>query len=282
MCRAQPSIQGQEAGLQSIICFVSDFGLEDTWVGVCHAVIYKACPQARVVDLGHQIPPFDLRKGAATAAAGVYQLPEAIHLVVVDPGVGGGRRDLCVVTQKGTRLVGPDNGVLLPAASRSGGVASAYSIDPGKIDYRGPLATFHARDVLAPAAAALACGVEPRSLGEEIDLGTLAAAPFGSCHSEGEYVVGEVLESDRFGSVRFNVPGERLDELSLRAAAIEVTIGHNTIAAPFSRTFSDVGQGDPVVLVDSSGWLTLALNTADAGDRYGVEAGTTVRLRALT
>ena len=91
--------------MQNIICFVSDFGLEDTWVGVCHAVIHRACPLARVVDLAHQIPPFDIRKGAAVAAAGVHQLPDAIHLVVVDPGVGGGRADLVLVTERGTRLV---------------------------------------------------------------------------------------------------------------------------------------------------------------------------------
>jgi S-adenosylmethionine hydrolase len=267
--------------VHSIISFISDFGLEDTWVGVCHAVIHSACPQAQVVDLGHQIPPFDIRKGAATAAAGVYQLPDAIHLVVVDPGVGGGRRDLCLVTTKGTRLVGPDNGVLLPAAWRMGGVLKAYSIDAGKIDFRGPLATFHARDVLAPAAAALACGVQPSSLGEEIDPATLTEAPFGPCTVDGPYVVGEVLEADRFGSLRFNIPAEEIERLDLRSDFLEITIGHNALKVPFAVTFSDVGEGDPVALVDSSGWLTLAVNTGDAGDRYGVEPGTHVRVRAM-
>lgn len=265
--------------MQSIICFVSDFGLEDTWVGVCHAVIHRACPQARVVDLGHQIPPFDVRKGASTAAAGVYQLPEAIHLVVVDPGVGGGRRDLCLVAANGTRLVGPDNGVLMPAADRSGGVVQAVSIDPSKIDHRGPLATFHARDVLAPAAAALACGVEPDSLGEVVDSSMLVPGPFSRCRMEGAFVVGEVLETDRFGSLRFNIPSEEIGDLGLDVPMLELTIGHNTVHAPLSGTFSDVPEGQPVVLVDSSGWLTLALNTADAGDRYGIEPGTTVKVR---
>ncbi|MBN1459885.1 MAG: SAM-dependent chlorinase/fluorinase, partial [Armatimonadetes bacterium] len=147
--------------MQSIICFTSDFGLGDTWVGMCHAVIYRACPQARVVDLAHDIDPFDIRKAAAVAASGVWQLPEAIHLVVVDPGVGGGRRDLCVVTKRGSVLVGPDNGVLVPAIWRAGGIESAFSIVPAQLNFQLPLATFHARDVLAPAAAALACGVEP-------------------------------------------------------------------------------------------------------------------------
>ena len=125
--------------MQQIIAFASDFGLEDTWVGVCHAIILRACPMAQVVDLGHQLPPFDIRKAAATAAAGVYQLPDAIHLIVVDPGVGGGRRDLCIVTKNGTRLIGPDNGVLIPAALRAGGIESAFALDSAKVDFSGPL-----------------------------------------------------------------------------------------------------------------------------------------------
>lgn len=267
--------------MQSIIGFVSDFGLEDTWVGVCHAVIYRACPQARVVDLGHQIPPFDLRKGATTAAAGVYQLPEAIHLVVVDPGVGGGRRDLCLITGNGTRLIGPDNGVLLPAAWRAGGVALAVALDAAKIDYESPLATFHARDVLAPAAAALACGVDPLSLGEQIDPESLAPAPFGRFTVEPPYVVGEALEADRFGSIRFNIPAEEIGALGLNVPTLEVGLGHNSLTVPFGKTFSDVDEGEPVMLVDSSGWLTLAVNTGSAEDRYGVEPGTPVRVRPL-
>ncbi len=265
--------------MQSIICFVSDFGLEDTWVGVCHAVIHRACPQANIVDLGHQIPPFDIRKGAATAASGVYQLPEAIHLIVVDPGVGGGRRDLCIETHNGTLLVGPDNGVLLPAAERSGGVARVIAIDPAKIDFKGPLATFHARDVLAPAAAALACGVEPTSLGRQIEVGDLAPAPFTSCECTNGTAIGEVLEADRFGSLRFNIPAEKVDEMGLRVDRVEVALGHNILEVPFGTTFADVGAGEPVLLVDSSGWLTLALNASSAADRYGVEPGVTVRIR---
>lgn len=266
--------------MQSIICFVSDFGLGDTWVGVCHAVIHQACPQARVVDLSHQIPPFDIRKGAATAAAGVYQVPSALHLVVVDPGVGPDRRDLCIVTNMGTVLVGPDNGVLLPAALRAGGIKEAFIIDPAKVDFRAPLATFHARDVLAPAAAAIACGVALDSLGERIGTSELAAPPFDLCHREGDHVEAEVLEADRFGSLRFNVPADQLDSLGLKSRLLEVAVGHNTLVVPMGRTFADVPDGSPVLLSDSSGWLTLALNRGSAEERYGVTSATAVQIRA--
>jgi len=265
--------------VQSIICFVSDFGTDDTWVGVCHAVIIRACPHARVVDLGHHVPAFDIRKGAATAAAGVYQLPDAIHLVVVDPGVGEGRRDVCLVTRRGAILIGPDNGVLIPAANRAGGIGTAIVLDQGKIDFRAPLATFHARDVLAPAAAALACGVEPDSLGDPIDPAELAAAPFEECRVEGPFVVGEVLEADRFGSLRFNVSAERMDSLGLKGAMLEIALGHNSLSVPMGKTYADVAEGDAVALVDSSGWLTLAINRGDARDRFGADSGSAVRIR---
>jgi S-adenosyl-L-methionine hydrolase (adenosine-forming) len=267
--------------VQSTICFVSDFGLEDTWVGICHAVIRRACPQAHVVDLGHQIPPFDIRKGAATAAAGVFQLPDAIHLVVVDPGVGAGRRDLCIVTEQGTHLVGPDNGVLVPAARRSGGIARAFELAETGVERTPPLPTFHARDVLSPAAAALACGVKAEALGLPVDPESLAAPPFDRCHVDGASVLGEVIEFDRFGSLRFNIPDESLDELGLRASRLELELGHNTLSVPFGDTFGDVPVGEPLVIVDSSGWLTLALNTGSAFERYGAEPGTHVRVRAL-
>jgi S-adenosylmethionine hydrolase len=267
--------------LQSLIAFSSDFGLEDTWVGVCHAIILRACPTAQIVDLGHQIPPFDIRKAAATAAAGVYQLPDAIHFVVVDPGVGGPRRSLCILTRRGTRLVGPDNGVLLPAAWRGGGVAEAYALNSIRAEHEDPLPTFHARDVLAPAAAALACGVNASVLGESVEPGSLKPAPFEQWSSDGEYVRCEVLESDRFGSLRFNVPAEDLGELELTTSSLEVGIGHNNLTVPFGKTYSDVTEGEPVALVDSSGWLTLAVNTGNALDRYGASAGMHVRLRPI-
>jgi S-adenosylmethionine hydrolase len=267
--------------VQSIICFVSDFGLDDTWVGVCHAVIHRACPRAQIVDLAHSVPPFDIRIGAATAAAGVHQIPDAIHLIVVDPGVGPGRRDICISTKAGALLVGPDNGVLIPAAHRAGGALLVHEIDPTKVDFRSPLATFHARDILAPVAAALACGVEIGSLGRSIDFGDLAPAPFGQCHTEGDTAVCEVLDADRFGSLRFNIAAEEVDALGLRAPHLEIVMGHTTLEVPFASTFSDVAEGEPVALIDSSGWLTLALNSASAQERYGVEAASAVRVRAV-
>jgi len=260
-----------------IICLVSDFGLDDTWVGVCHAVIARACPDARVIDLAHHIPPYDVRSGAYVAASGVYQLPDAIHIVVVDPGVGGVRRCVCVITAAGTVLIGPDNGVLMPAAAMAGGADRAFQLP---VD-AAMSPTFHGRDVFAPSAAKVACGGTPADLWDEIDISTLADAPFPECDREGEYVRGEVLGMDRFGSVRINIPAARRSELGLECDLLEVGIGHNALAVPVRRTFSEVGEGEPLVIFDSSGWLTLSVNQGSAGDRYGVIPGSRVRVRAL-
>ena len=267
--------------MQPIIGFVSDFGLEDTWVGVCHAVIHQRCPEARIVDLAHQIPPYDVWKAAVVAAAGVFQLPDAIHLVVVDPGVGGARRGLCIITQRGTRMIGPDNGVLLPAAERSGGVAEAYALDSRTLGVERPLATFHGRDVLAPAAAALACGTPASDMGEKLEHGSWSPAPFAPAHVEGEYLAAEVLESDRFGSIRMSATAEDVEALHLAGCTLEMSIGHARLTVPLAKTFSDVPEGDLVAVVDSSGWLTLAENTGSAYERLGVEPGTHVRMRRL-
>jgi S-adenosylmethionine hydrolase len=267
--------------MQSIICFTSDFGMGDTWVGMCHAVIYRACPQARVVDLAHDIEPYDIRKAAAVAASGVWQLPEAIHLVVVDPGVGGGRRDLCVVTNQGVVLVGPDNGVLIPATWRAGGIAEAFAIDAESLTFRAPLATFHARDVLAPAAAALACGVEPSAVGASQDPESLAPPPFVLCHEEAGGLVAEAIDVDRFGSVRFAVSPEDLKRLGTSIDHLEMSFGHALVKAPLGTTFSDVEQGQVVAVFDSSGWLTLAIRMGSAAERYGIESGSVWHIRPV-
>lgn len=265
--------------MSSIVCFVSDFGSDDAWVGVCHAVMYEDCPEVRVVDLSHEVPPFDIRKGAVVAASGAWQLPSATHLVVVDPGVGGGRREVCLVTGQGTRLVGPDNGVLLPAAWRSGDIAKAFSIDASRFRDEPPFPTFHARDVLAPAAARLACGADPASLGEEIDPAGLVPAPFSRPRSEGGVVLAETLDVDRFGSLRIGVTADELEAFGVTSAGLELSFGHLMIEAPQARTYAEVDEGAPVVIVDSSGWLTLALRKGSAAERYGIEVGTHVRVR---
>lgn len=266
--------------MSSTICFTSDFGLDDAWVGVCHAVMQRVCPGVLIIDLSHQISPFDVRKGAAVAAAGVYQVPDAVHLAVVDPGVGGGRRDLVVACRDGTYLVGPDNGILIPASRRCGGIREAWDI-AAQITTETPLPTFHARDVLAPAAALLACGADPSAFGYRVDESELLPAPFGTPIIEGEVLLTEIVDIDRFGSARTSVTTQDLARLGDTPEMLEIGFGHVTLEIPFVRTYSDVDESDPLALWDSSGWLSLAVRLGSAAERYGLQPGVTVRLRAL-
>lgn len=264
--------------MSSTICFISDFGLDDGWVGVCHAVMHKTCPEVTIIDLSHQIPPYDIRKGAAVAAAGVSQVPWAIHLAVVDPGVGGDRADLVLLCRNRTILIGPDNGVLIPAARRCGGVDLCWSIDTTQVSVAAPLPTFHARDVLAPAAAAIACGADPASLGSLVDPDQLSAAPFGEPQIQAGSAIAEIVDIDRFGSARISITPRDLEQLGDRVNALELSFGHVALSVPLARAFSDVQDGEPVALWDSSGWLTLAVRMDSAAERYGLVPGTTVRV----
>ncbi len=119
-------------------------------------------------------------------------------------------------------------------------------------------------------------------MGIAVDPSELVAAPFGECRAEGPYVVGEVLEADRFGSLRFNVPSDRMEALGLKGETLEIALGHNSLFVPLRRSYADVAEGEPVALVDSSGWLTLAVNKGDARDRYGADSGTAVRIKVAT
>jgi len=267
--------------MSAMVCFVSDFGLDDAWVGVCHAVMLRTCPQLAIVDLSHQVTPFDVRKGAAVAAAGVFQVPEAVHLVVVDPGVGGGRRDLALECENGSILVGPDNGILIPAALRCGGIRAAWALDAAAVGVENPLPTFHARDVLAPAAAALACGQHASGIGSSVEPGTLSPAPFGSAVQEGEVLLSEIIDVDRFGSARTSVTLRELAGLGAPTRKLELSFGHVALEVPLARTFSDVDESEPVALWDSSGWLSLAVRVGSAAERYGLHPGVTVRIRRL-
>ena len=157
----------QSPPTSSLVTFLSDFGTADVFVGLCHGVLADLAPRARLVDLTHAVPPQDVLTGACRLRDCVAYLPPAVHLAVVDPGVGTARR--CLILQVGAAgrrswLVGPDNGLLLPAARQLGGVLGAWSMTPG-----GASATFHGRDVFAPAAARVATGVPPGELGTTID-----------------------------------------------------------------------------------------------------------------
>jgi S-adenosylmethionine hydrolase len=260
------------------ITFTSDYGLDDHFVGVCHGVMARVAPRARVIDVSHGVGPQDVRQGALVLEQAVPYLPRAVHLAVVDPGVGSGR-GMVAVEAGGQVLVGPDNGLLVWAAETLGGIEGVYAIkEPA---YRlGPVsATFHGRDVFAPAAAHLAAGVAPEALGPELDPGGLVRLERAGARVDGDRVGTSVVAVDHFGNLALDL---RRDDLARAGVAVgdpvEVRVGGRAHRLVFAETFSSVPAGDLVLHEDSFGSLAVAVNLGRAAEHLGAGPGDRVEL----
>ena len=255
------------------ITFTSDYGLEDNFVGVCHGVMARIAPGARVIDLSHAIQPQDVRHGATVLAQSVPFTPPAVHLAVVDPTVGT-KRGLVAVEAGGQVLVGPDNGLLVWAAERLGGVDRAHGLDNPAYQLERVSKTFHGRDVFAPAAAHVAAGVDPAELGPEVDPARLVRLPSADPRVDDDHIHGEVLLVDHFGNIALNVSRDELESVGVVIGdRVEVRVGGQTYKLPFEETFGSVPAGRLVLHEDSFRSLTVAINQGRAAERLQARAG---------
>ncbi len=260
------------------ISLCTDYGYADGFVAACHGVIARIAPHARVLDVTHAVTPGDVRHGSVVLADTLPWLPAAVHVAVVDPGVGTARRGIALLSGDAV-LVGPDNGLLLPAAQALGGVRAAYElVEPG---YRLPAvsATFHGRDVFAPAAAHLAAGVAPDALGPAVDPASLVMLPAPVCQVDGDRIRAEVLTVDHFGNVALAAGAAELAAIGVQVGE-SVTLRWPAGAQPvlFGRTFADVPEGELIALVDSAGHLAVARRAGSAARHTGLRPGTVVEL----
>src|SRR5437588_3881373 len=264
-----------------VITFLSDYGLQDEFVGVCHGVIASICPHARVIDLSHGIPRHDVRAGALVLRAALEYMPVGVHLAVVDPDVGGERRAVALQLAGGGVFVGPDNGVLSLAADRGGGVAEAVDIARSPFRLEPVSATFHGRDLFAPVTARLACGEPLAAAGEPLDPRELVRIELPHAHVEDGALVAHVVYVDRFGNLQLDVEHEELPGLGLklgRGVALEAgSAGART--AHFVRTFADVNAGELLLYEDSYRRLAVAISHGDAAERLRLGAGDELRIR---
>ncbi|GIM81214.1 S-adenosyl-L-methionine hydrolase [Salinispora arenicola] len=254
------------------ISFTTDYGLADGFVAACHGVLARLAPTARVIDVTHLVPPGDVRRGAAVLAQTVPYLPAAVHVAVVDPGVGTARRAIALTAGNGL-LVGPDNGLLLDAATALGGVDAAVELtNPDWLGAR-MSATFHGRDVFAPVAARLALGAPLADAGPAVEPGALVRLPTPLVQPETDGFTAEVLTVDHFGNVQLAATGALLKSLprSLRVA-------HRP--AVHARTFDDAPPGGLLVHVDSAGLVAVAVNGGRAADLLAVTPGDQLHVTA--
>ncbi len=252
------------------VTLLTDYGPHSEHVGALHAVLVARCPGLERVDLAHDVPQGDVRWGAILLARLAPILPDAVHLAVVDPGVGGARRGLAVRLAGGGALVGPDNGLLGAAADRLG-VSGAVTLDPARLGAGDVPATFHGRDLFAPAAARLAAGDPIDALGDRIPPGDIARPDLPDPEVAPGGIITEAAGLDRFGNVAL-LAGPGHLELARIAPGDRVAVlcGGRELPAVVGRTFGDVPVGDGLLHVDSHGHLAVAVNLGSAAALLGV------------
>jgi S-adenosylmethionine hydrolase len=266
-----------------IVTFLSDFGLQDDFVGVCHGVMKRIAPGAEIVDITHGIEPQQVLHGALVLAGTVPYMPAGVHLAVVDPGVGTGRRPLALRSGDGRLYVGPDNGLLVPSVERQGGIDGAWELENAEYRLQPVSRTFHGRDVFAPAAAHLAGGLDPGELGPALDPSTLVRIKVPTPVVGSGFLRANVLLVDRFGNVQLNLTTDDLTRAGIEPETrVEIEVGVQRFYACAARTFADVRTGDIVLYEDAYGNVAIAINGGNAAEmlaaRPGDSVGITVRV----
>jgi S-adenosylmethionine hydrolase len=262
--------------LRAVVSLLTDFGLLDPFVAEMKAVILSICPEARIVDITHQVEKFDIRMGSFLLASAAPYFPEgSVHVAVVDPGVGAERRPLVVETGRAV-YVGPDNGILIPAARREG-IVHVYELTNRSLMREEVSATFHGRDIFAPAAAHLASGTLPLECGAEI--ADFVQPSYAEPRFDGKSATCEVYHIDSFGNIVTNLPDKNLAGLGLSVGEkVILMLGKKRLSARFVRTYSDLGGKEFGVLVGSHGFIEIACREASAARRLRVRIGNVVRV----
>ncbi|HTU77430.1 MAG TPA: SAM-dependent chlorinase/fluorinase [Solirubrobacteraceae bacterium] len=270
-----------------MITFLSDYGLLDEFVGVCHGVIARRCPRAHVIDLTHSIPRHDVRAGAIVLRSAVPFMPPGVHLAVVDPGVSAvgrhARRSVAIRTQEQSRLlVGPDNGLLMPAAERLGGVTEAVDIGRSPERLEPVSRTFHGRDIFAPVAAALAAGEPLEAVGEPVQIEQLRRFGLPTAHLGEDVLTVHVLRSDTFGNLILDAAHEQLTALGARLGdTLTVSHGGAARAARYAATFAEVTPGELLIYEDATRMVALAVNRGSAAELLGAGADDELTVRPM-
>ena len=260
--------------MPAFITFLTDFGLQDDFVGTCHGVIKRIAPETQIIDITHGIRPGRVLQGALVLANTVPYTPVGVHLAVVDPGVGGGRRPLAVRDVEGRCYVGPDNGLLLPAADRSGGVVEAHELANPAYALPSVSRTFHGRDLFSPAAAHLSLGVPLAELGPPIDPEALVRLDVPEPELGQSRIRATVLGVDRFGNVSVNLNREHLEGASIvPGTRVELSARGERFYAVAARTFGDAGAGDLILYEDSYRNVAVAVSRGSAAELLGIEEG---------
>ena len=264
------------------ISFLSDYGTSDEFVGVVKSVIRSIAPHTTVVDITHDIRPYDLKGGALTLARSVQYLCPGVVLAVVDPGVGTARRAVAIEVGDGqSYLVGPDNGLLASAVGLVGGATAAVELTATDFQLPAPGPTFAGRDVFGPAAAHLCAGVPLDALGPRVDPAELVPGIVPLPREDGDAIVGEILWVDRYGNCQLNIDPEAVEQWGPRVQLRWTKPREGVRTAVRVATYGDLGASQVGLIVDSYGLLAVSVPRGSAADTLGVTAGDELSLVAL-
>jgi S-adenosylmethionine hydrolase len=268
-----PSFGWEMVGARPVISILTDFGLMDPYVGQVKGVILSYCRDVVIIDLMHEVMPFnELQAAFILRVSAPYMPPATIHLCVVDPGVGMGRRGIILETTRGDVFVGPDTGLMVPAAEILG-VSTAYEIDEPKLPPR-ETETFHARDVFAHVVGRLAQGEEPSSLGRRVESYAVIRLPEPVI--EGNSAKATIMHVDRFGNLVTNLRPAQLG-LELGDEAL-VRFPGRELRCRYVRSYGFVGAGQPLLTVGGWGYLELSVNRGSAAEILGLRPGDSLRI----
>ena len=261
------------------VCFYSDYGYQDDFAGTCRAVMKRLVPGVEVIDVTHGIAPHNVLGGAFVLRNTLPYMPDgAVHLAVVDPGVGGPRRSVALRSQGDRLFVGPDNGLLVLAADADGGIAEARELTNEELWLRPASTTFHGRDIFAPVAARLADGLPLEQAGRRIEPPSLVRLRLPAARAVAGGLQASAVLIDQFGNVALSLNREQLARAEL-GEQIELVAGGEPYLALVASSFSGVRRSDIVVLVDSYGQVAVCVNEGSAEDVLSLQVGDKITLR---
>lgn len=282
--RRTGSVVAVTAHRYDTVSFLTDYGTADEFVGVVKAVIHDIAPHVGVIDLTHEIAPFDVRAGSLALARCIAYVPSGVVLAVVDPGVGSDRRAVAIEVAGGAGvLVGPDNGLLAPAVAMAGGAERAVELTNPGYRLEAPGATFDGRDVFGPAAAHLCNGVELGELGPAVDPVLLMPGIVPLSREENGELITEVLWVDRFGNAQLNIgpddlPPHWTSELQIKIGNPTDPLGVSVRRVRRASSFAELAQGTVGLVLDSCGMLAVAMDQRSAAEELAITPGTQVTI----
>jgi len=263
-----------------LITFLTDFGLEDDFVGTCHGVMKRIAPEVEIIDITHGIQPHGVLQGAIVLANTLPYLPAGVHLAVVDPGVGSDRKEVALRSGDGRLYLGPDNGLLVPAAEKLGGIEAAHEITNRDYALEPISATFHGRDIFSPAAAHLAQGLALEELGPPVEPDSLARIKIPEPEITERRIRACCLYVDRFGNMQLNLTREHLEQLGIEPGTrAELELGSERYYAIAARTYADARPGEIILYQDAYENIAIAISAGSAADTFQARPGVDVRIR---